>query len=344
MTQTGWIVLAAVLGAATLLLATTAAGLVLWRRRAQAREIELRKKLAALSAAHKERGAELKSVRGENTKLRSQAGGLPDIKRSIESLVRLTAVEPGDLPFPQRLSARRFRILSQGEEDGVIWSIFQAAGVTGRRFVELGCGDNGGNSGFLATDMGWTGLMVDGSESLVKVMRGRLRGDRTRVLQAWIRREDVNDLIRANGLDGEVDLLSIDIDGNDYWVWEAIDACSPRVLVMEYNTSFGPEASVTIPYDPDFVRDPGGPASGLYYGASLTALARLARRKGYRLVAAENVNGFFIRDDVAPEIPAADVSDVYRVYDKEARRVEAMDAGLFDTLERAGLELVEIPE
>jgi len=97
------------------------------------------------------------------------------------------------------------------------------------------------------------------------------------------------------GMPDEIDLLSIDVDGNDYWLWNAIERISARLVVIEMNRALGPHVSVTIPYDPDFKWDRGS-----YYGASLRALAKLGKEKGYRLIGCEpkGVNAFFLRNDI----------------------------------------------
>jgi hypothetical protein len=113
-----------------------------------------------------------------------------------------------------------------------------------------------------------------------------------------------------------------------------VTACSPRVVALEYNWLFGPERSVTIPYDPQFRLD--AVATRAYRGASLTALTRLAQRKGYRLVASERVNAFFIRNDVGPSIPAIEIGRAYRA-------PKGMDVDdVFAKIDQAGLKLVEI--
>jgi hypothetical protein len=163
------------------------------------------------------------------------------------------------------------------------------------------------------------------------------------VLEEWLTPENTDELLRQNGFEGEVDFFSLDIDGNDFWVWEALSAISPRLVAVEYNGSFGPERAVTVPYDAAFRRDKDQ-ASGLYYGASLAAMERLGRRKGYRLVATENVNAFFLRDDVGPQIPSLAVAQAHRLYSKEAVRLEGLGGDVFAALERDGLDLVEVAE
>jgi hypothetical protein len=128
-------------------------------------------------------------------------------------------------------------------------------------------------------------------------------------VRAEVTPENVNMLLESNGFAGAVDLLSIDIDSHDYWVLEAMTVCSPRVLMLEYNAGFGWTRAVTVPRNARLEGTPKG-----YCGASLPALAKLAARKGYRLVACEysGVNAFFLRHDVAPEIEAQPVERAYR--------------------------------
>ena len=236
------------------------------------------------------------------------------LEQGMHAVIRRLYVDPAELTYPHALLVQRFGILSQNDEDGLTWALFRLIGVTDRRFVELGSGVNGGNSGFLASECGWTGLMVDGSDARIERVKTRF-GPGVRAEARWITRESVNELVSEHGLAGEIDLLSIDIDGNEYWVWEALTVCNPRVVIVEYNAWFGPERAVTVPYDPQFDRhkfpDPR------YYGSSLTALARLGARKGYRLVVTEprGVNAYFLRQDVHPALQACEPGAVFRFND-----------------------------
>jgi hypothetical protein len=235
------------------------------------------------------------------------------VEPAIQALLRARYFDPASLPYPERLTAQRFRLTSQNQEDGLTLALLHEAGPTTRRFIEIGSGLSGGNGGFLAHEWGWSGLMVDGhSDHMQQVGR---RFPTTTAVAAWITRENVNDLITEHGFAGEVDLFSLDLDGNDYWIWEAVTVSSPRVLILEYNSMFGPDRAVTIPYDAKFDRHRH---HSMYYGASLAALTRLNARKGYRLVAVEpaGVNAFFLRHDVATHIPACDPSRAYRLLEK----------------------------
>jgi hypothetical protein len=278
---------------------------------------------------------------------------LDAIERSLESVLRKLFLADHELPYPYRLTANRFGSLSQNEEDGITLAIFKEAGVSNSRFVEIACGDNGGNSGFLARELGWSGLMVDQNPEMVAIARARFNAERVKVVEAWVTRETVNDLLEEHGATGEIDLLSIDIDGNDYWLWEAIEVCSPRLVIIECNLYFGPERAVAIPYDPGFDRHQH---SRMYCGASLGAMARLADRKDYRLVAMEpyGPNAYFLREDVGSTIPAAQPREVFhprqgavespRSAKERARQVARESEALYAYIEEHQLPLVEFTD
>ncbi len=311
--------------------------------RSDAEDRAMRKRLKQLDAIPQIRrdvGRARKSVeRLDRVVSRDLAGRLDALERDVAAVQRRLAIDAGTLPYPDRLLAHRFRLHSQNEEDGILLALLEAAGVGPRRFVELGCGDNGGNSGMLAAELGFTGLMVDGAESNVAACR--LQFPRATVEQAWIERDTVEALVTSRGFGGEVDLLSVDLDGNDLYVWDALTSVRPRIAIAEYNSLMGPEASVTIAYDPGFQMRQAQGADGGYYGASLTALTRSMARRGMRLVTTDfrGVNAFFVADGLAPQIPAVEPARVFRVLDKHQRM---MDQGydLVRVCEEHGLELV----
>ena len=213
-----------------------------------------------------------------------------------------------------------FRAFSQNGEDGILLYLFALLGTTDKRCVELGCGDGiECNTANLILNHGWTGLLVDGRGQ--RVRKGRRFYARCRdtstwppdLVQAWVTAENVGALLVERGLSGEIDLLSLDLDGVDYWIWKAIDGVRPRVVVLEYNNLLGPERSVTVPYSPDF-RAPVEGGQINYFGASLRAYCRLASQKGYRLVGCERYgfNAFFVRDDVgAAFLPAVPLESCF---------------------------------
>ena len=250
---------------------------------------------------------------------------LRDLSIMMKAVQRALFVDSTGLSYPHNLSTQRFKLFSQNEEDGIIHAIFDKIGGGSRRFVEIGAGTNGGNSGFLASECGWSGMMLEASSRRAGRLKMRFEPRGVACVADWAARENINDLIRENGCEGEIDLLSIDIDGNDYWIWEAVTACSPRLVIIEYNSLFGPDRAVVVPYDPEFDRHrfvEAAEGGHYYFGASLQALSRLAEQKGYRLILTEprGVNAFFLRNDVGQEIPACDPSSTYRMLVKYGRR------------------------
>ena len=200
------------------------------------------------------------------------------------------------------LNAHEFRAFSQNGEDGVIQFLLSRVTVKNKLFVEFGVGDySEANTRFLALHDRWSGLVLEGNARDVS----RLKRDPTfwrydiTAVSAFITRENIDDLLAANGMNGEIGLLSIDVDGNDYWIFDSISVVRPAIVIIEYNHRFGPDRAVTVPYDPAFRRDRAH-HSHIYYGASLRALCLLANRKGYAFVGCESfgVNAFFVRRDV----------------------------------------------
>jgi hypothetical protein len=200
---------------------------------------------------------------------------------------------------PKRLLRYGFKLYSQNDEDGIIQEIFRRIGTGNRTFVEFGV-ETGVecNSARLLVE-GWRGLWIEAKAEHVAAVRRRfasfIQDGNLKLLEAAVTAENIDALLRQADVTGEIDLLGIDIDYNDYWVWKAISAVRPRAVVIEYNASMRPPLSVTVPYDPQ-----GSWDGSNYYGASLEALVRLGAEKGYRIVGCSiaGVNAFFVRDDL----------------------------------------------
>lgn len=263
-------------------------------------------------------------------------------RQQLDALMRYVALERSGLAAPGSINGRRFRLYSQNEEDGVTLALLAAAGVTTRTFVEIGSGQSGGNSAVLALDLGWSGLMVEGHRPHVRALR-RLMAPHpgVTVLCEYVTSAGFNTLLKTHGLAGEIDFLSIDIDSIDYWLLDALKQVSPRVLVMEYNAHFGPRRAVTLP-DAEIP----SPRPKGYFGASLAALEKRARGKGYRLVLCETsgVNAYFLRNDVAPQIPGLTAEAAYRppadATDYLDDDVKGID--IYAVIEQRGLPLVSV--
>lgn len=209
-----------------------------------------------------------------------------------------------------------FKINSQWGEDGIIDWLVERANIprNSRSFIEFGVQDyREANTRFLMQNRNWRGLIMDGNADMVEAVKedGLAWAYDLTVLPAFITRENINTLIAKSGFSGEIGLLSIDIDGNDYWAWEAIDIINPIIVICEYNAVFGDLHPISVPYDPEFNRTKKH-YSNLYFGASIGALQYLASRKGYRFVGttlAAN-DSFFVREDYANRFVDESLRDI----------------------------------
>jgi hypothetical protein len=217
-----------------------------------------------------------------------------------------------------------FQVFSQNGEDGILLWLLAQTGAPVKTFVEIGIEDGlECNTALLAFVLGWDGLMVDADARGVAAaqrLAGRMlrgRSNRVEIRQAFVTRETVNAL--AGGAD--LGVLSIDVDGMDYWLWKAVEDAAPNVVIVEYNASLGPDDPISVPYQAGFSAAEAHP-SGYYHGASLAALEKLGREKRYSLVAvdAAGVNAFFARDAVRPEtLPARRATELFRPHLMRAR-------------------------
>jgi hypothetical protein len=212
-------------------------------------------------------------------------------------------------------SSTGFKVFSQFEEDGLLLYVFSLIDHPVKTFIEFGSDDGiNSNSANLHFHHAWTGLFIDGNE--VAIDRGQFFYEKWGNLSAktpvfihsFITRENINELITRGGLEGEIGLLSIDIDGNDYWVWEAIDVVRPQVVMIETHNEFGLH-DIIVPYNPTYFYPGKHPD---YHGASPIAMNCLAKHKGYRLVGANELgfNFIFLRNDLVPELPEVSVESV----------------------------------
>jgi hypothetical protein len=222
---------------------------------------------------------------------------------------RLACLATRKLTDISSLGDVEFRVSSQWGEDGILDWLIERLEVPTNSFVEFGVENyQEANTRFLLENRNWRGSVIDGSaENIAQLKREPIcwRHDLTAKC-AFVTRENINELIRSAGYCGEIGLLSIDIDGNDYWVWERIEAVNPIICVCEYNAVFGDICPITIPCDRDFVRTRTH-HSNLYFGASIAALRLLAEKKGYQFVGTNSagVNAFFVRNDYAVRLKGA---------------------------------------
>lgn len=232
------------------------------------------------------------------------------------------------------LKHTEFRVFSQFGEDGIVQFLLAHVPIEREIFVEFGVENYAeANTRFLLVHNHWRGLIMDGSESAMAGVRASSLAWRHHLTaaHAWVTAENINHLIADHGISGDIGVLSIDVDGVDYWVWKAVEAIRPRIVICEYNALFGPTGEVTVPYDPAFSRS-AAHYSWLFFGASLGALARLAETKGYQLVGVNSAgnNAFFVRKDVAGLLPARRPDEVFEPCRFREARNEAHELAFLD--------------
>lgn len=255
-----------------------------------------------------------------------------------------------------------FQVFSQWGEDGIIQHLVNNIHIENPIFIEFGVETyTESNTRFLLVNNNWSGLVIDGSESNVNYIKSDKIYWRYNLKAecSFIDKDNINQIIKKNGISGDIGLLSVDIDGNDYWVWDAIDVVNPAMVVCEYNSLWGAKKSVTTPYRADFTRSNAHP-SNLYYGASIQALVDLANHKGYALVAGNSAgnNVFFVRNDLLNDLPtlsaeqawvksqfreSRDVNNALTFLDYEARRELIADLPLIDTRTQQTIKVRDLP-
>lgn len=211
------------------------------------------------------------------------------------------------LPLPH-FQDTGFRVYSQADEDGLLVYLFSLLGTTNRVLVDIAfASPYGANTTNLLCNWGWTGLLIEGAPAGVEQSRRFFSSHPDtaiyppKLINAWVTSENINTLLEDNGIRGEIDLFSLDVDGVDFWLWKSLEVIHPRVVVLEYHNIWGAEHAVTVPYKPDFSSHD---THTDYLGASLVAFVKLGREKGYRLVGCNRYgfNAFFVQDGLGEEV------------------------------------------
>ena len=242
---------------------------------------------------------------------------IKSIKKNQENIFNLKYVHLGKQNQRSILKDNEFKIYSQNGEDGLILYIFSEIGITNSQFIEFGAGGTTSNTANLIINFGWSGLLIDGNRHQLNklsthyVTTHGVDKEKIKTANCWLTHENINETFREYDFYGEIDLLSIDVDGNDYWLWKSISEVNPRLVIIEYNASLGPELSLSIKYNPNFYRHLIHP---WYHGASLKALQKLGDNLGYSLIGCESngINAFFLRKDLLCEkLKKQSVADCY---------------------------------
>ena len=225
---------------------------------------------------------------------------------TFKTLVNLGKIQATDNALKNNISSLgevEFQVFSQRGEDGILQYIISKLEIPNKVFIEFGVETyTESNTRFLLINNNWSGLVIDGDKKNIEFIQNDFiywKYDIT-ACHSFITKDNINGLIRNFTPLEDIGLLSVDIDGNDYWVWEAIETVKPRIVVCEYNSAFGPSHKVSIPYSANFQRTKAH-YSNLYFGASLSAFHSLAEKKGYDFIGAAEpgVNAFFVRKDLS---------------------------------------------
>lgn len=197
------------------------------------------------------------------------------------------------------LVAYGYKVYSQNDEDGIIREIFNRIGTTNKVFLEFGVGTGLENNSLSLLLDGWKGLWIDGNSGFIDNIKNNLpsiiNSGQLTLINSFITVKNINELISSEIKDKEIDLLSIDIDGNDFHIFNAINCIEPRVIVIEYNAKFPPPIEYCMKYNDNHIWD--GSDS---FGSSLKYLELKMTEKGYLLVSCNlsGSNAFFIRKDL----------------------------------------------
>jgi hypothetical protein len=230
-------------------------------------------------------------------------------------LGKLLARQNKELPVLDDLAQAEFKVFSQSGDDGIIQYLIHKVDISHKAFIEFGVENYvESNTRFLLKNDNWTGLVIDGGQKNID----HIKTDdiycqhKLEVVHSFITTENINELITRGGLSGEIGLLSIDIDGNDYWIWKAIQVVQPVIVVVEYNSVMGKERAITVPYKADFVRERAH-YSYLYFGASLKAFCTLAEEKGYYFVGSNSFgnNAYFVKKEKLGGLKALSAEEGY---------------------------------
>jgi hypothetical protein len=202
----------------------------------------------------------------------------------------------------RRLLKSGYRVYSQADEDGIIHEIFARVGEDKRTFLELGVGNGLENNTLFLLIQGWSGIWIEGSDRKAaaskKNLAAQIAEGRLQIEQHFAIAPTIDEKIATLTAGRDIDLLSIDLDGNDYYILDAIRSISPRVIVAEYNSKFPPDVPWIIEYNEAHRWDGTD-----YFGASLKSLELLLRGRGYSLVGCSilGTNAFFVRTDLVSE-------------------------------------------
>jgi len=245
------------------------------------------------------------------------------INKEIDKLLSNTMVQNGRIWTSlllqnkniKSLQETEFKVFSQWGDDGIIQYLVNYLDIDNKTFIEFGVEDYlESNTRFLLINDNWSGLIMDGSESHIsKIKNDEIYWKHDLIAKnAFITAENINQLIAEEDINGRIGLLHIDIDGNDYWVWNALKVVEPIIMIVEYNSIFGCERAITVPYNAAFVTAEAH-FSHLYFGSSILSLCDLAEQKGYEFIGCNSAgnNAYFVRNGFLKDLKPLTANEGY---------------------------------
>ncbi len=229
----------------------------------------------------------------------------------------------------EKIEDVEFKIYSQFGDDGIIQFLINKLEIEYeyQNFIEFGIEDySEANTKFLLLNNNWSGLVLDSSEKNIESLKKKsfFWKHELEAIQAFITRENINSIISNSSMKGKkIGILSIDIDGNDYWVWDKINSINPLIVIVEYNSTFGFKHKISIPYKSDFDRSKSH-YSNLYWGASIEAFKSLAKKKGYKFLTTNSAgnNAYFIKENYFDKLNLQIKKNIFQSKFRESRNEE----------------------
>jgi len=243
----------------------------------------------------------------------------PKLTRELQAnrllLGKRMAREVASLPDNLNIHDAEFQVFSQWGDDGIIQYLISKVDIANKFFIEFGVENyTESNTRFLLMNNNWSGLIMDGSKENMDYVRNDhifWKYD-LRAKNVFVTAENIDELIESEGISGNIGILHVDIDGNDFWIWKKISSVDADIVIVEFNSVFGTERCISVPYDPAFVRSQKH-YSNLYFGASLNAFVKLGEEKDYVFVGCNSSgnNAYFVKKSKAGRLKALTTKEGY---------------------------------
>ena len=266
-----------------------------------------------------------------------------EIQKELIIKAKLLSVKNRYFKKIKDLSDVEFQVYSQWGEDGIIdWLINKFPEIP-KSFLEIGTQDyRESNTRFLLINKNWDGFLIEADKAAIKDIKSQrvYWKHNLRAINEFITKDNINDVIKKFNIPKKLGLLSLDIDGVDYWVLNKLSVLDPSIIICEYNSLFGQKKSVTVPYKENFIRSDMH-HSNLYYGASIKAFIDLMKKKNYFLIGTNSAgnNAFFVKKNIWNKARKLIINK--KVFDSKFRESRNTKGELTFLDKKSSLELIQ---